>query len=145
MASRIDALFLKPAHGHPMSRVPSVVAIQGKGLEADAAFGRKRRQILLIEGETLDDFGLKPGDVRKNIVVRDFPLAGLPAGAILRVGDVLLEITGDCHPCDRMDSLRPGLQASLRGRRGILAKAITGGMIRLGDAVEEVSPSSHAF
>lgn len=139
MASHIDALFLKPAHGDPMSRVPSVVAIEGKGLEGDASFGRKRRQILLIEGETLDSFGLKPGDVRENVVVRDFPLGELAVGAIVRAGEVLLEVTGDCDPCDRMDRLSPGLQASIRGRRGILAKAIKGGMIRMGDEVEQLS------
>lgn len=139
MASHIDTLFLKPAHGDPMSRVPSVVAVEGKGLEGDASFGRKRRQILLVEGETLDSFGLTPGDVRENIVVREFSLGGLAHGAIVRAGEVLLEITGDCDPCDRMDGLRPGLQASIRGRRGILAKAISGGMIRVGDSIEELS------
>jgi len=102
--------------------------------------GRKRRQILLIEAETLDGFGLNPGDVRENIVLRDFPLSGLTAGALLRAGEVLLEITGNCAPCDRMDSLRPGLQAEIRGRRGLLAKALTGGTIQVGDLVEAVPP-----
>jgi MOSC domain-containing protein YiiM len=123
-----------------MSSLSSVVAIAGRGLQGDASLGRKRRQILLIEGETLDGFGLKPGDVRENLVVRDFSLNGLTNGAILRAGEVLLEITGDCSPCDRMESVRPGLQAELRGRRGLLAKAVTGGTIHVGDSVESVPP-----
>ncbi len=144
MASRVDALFLKPAHGHPMSCLSSVMAIEGRGLQGDASIGRNRRQILLIEGETLDGLGLKPGDVRENIVVRDFPLSGLTAGTILRAGEVLLEITGDCTPCDRMDGVRPGLQAEIRGRRGLLAKAVTGGRIHVGDPVESVPPNPYA-
>lgn len=124
-----------------MSHVPSVTAVEGQGLKGDASFGRKRRQILLVERETLDNLGLKPGDVRENIVVRDFPLEGLGAGTILRAGEATLEITGECDPCDRMDSLRPGLQAMIHGQRGVLAKAITGGLIRLGDTLEVISRS----
>ena len=37
------------------------------GLSGDVSYGRKKRQVLFIEKETLDEFGLSPGQVRENV------------------------------------------------------------------------------
>ena len=60
----------------------------------------------------------------------------LKPGEVLRIGqEVVLEVTGDCEPCERMDELKMGLQHALQGRRGILAVVRTGGPLRLGDGI----------
>jgi MOSC domain-containing protein YiiM len=110
----------------------SIKAVTGQGLSGDAAFGRSRRQVLLIDDETLHTFDLTPGMVRENITVSGMPLPGLPRGTRLHLGDVILEITGDCTPCDFLDSLRPGLREAIRGRRGLLATVAVGGELRVG-------------
>jgi MOSC domain-containing protein YiiM len=38
-----------------------------------------------------------------------------------------------------MDEIRMGLQAELRGRRGILCRVIKSGIIRRGDAIEVIT------
>ena len=107
-------------------------------MQEDANYGRRKRQVLLIEAETLRDFGLKPGDVRENIVISGLPLAGTEPGTRLQAGSVELEVTKDCAPCEYMNSVRAGLQQEIEGRRGTLCRVINGGFINVGDPVELV-------
>lgn len=142
MAGKLLHIHLKPGHGQPMLPVEAARAVEGKGLEGDHAFGRRSRQVLLIEAETLVHFGLTPGDVRENLTLGGIQLAGLPAGRTLEIGEVRLEIRGDCEPCSQMDALRPGLQQALRGQRGMLANVTRGGWMRVGDAVRLCEPEA---
>jgi len=60
----------------------------------------------------------------------------LGRGQRIKVGDqAVFEITKTCNPCSRMDEIQNGLQSQLAGRRGILAKALHGGVIRVGDTI----------
>ena len=58
-------------------------------------------------------------------------------GTRLRVGDVVLEATGECDPCHRMDEISLGLRAALTPdwRGGLLTRVIAGGQIAIGDPV----------
>lgn len=132
---KVVHLQIKPAHGAPMEPAQVVEAVAGNGLRGDAAYGRDKRQVLVIERETLEGFGLGMGEVRENVVVEGLTVCGLPPGARLRVGPVLLEATMDCAPCEFIESRRAGLRAAMQGRRGTLFRVIEGGEIRLGDMV----------
>jgi MOSC domain-containing protein YiiM len=118
-----------------MRRVAQAEAVEGKGFLDDASFGRSRRQLLIIDKETLDEFGLKPGQVRENICVSGVPLAGLRPGTVLDTGSVRLELLGECAPCEFLDELRPGLREAIAHRRGHLARVALGGVLRVGDPV----------
>jgi MOSC domain-containing protein YiiM len=137
--ARVEHLFIKPARRMPMKAVAEAQAVAGQGLEGDAAFGRERRQILLVEAEVLDRFHLRPGETRENVVIRGLRMGDLAEGSKLAIGAVTLEITGECTPCAHMDEVRPGLQEAIRGERGILARVVEGGRIRVGDAVSTTS------
>lgn len=135
MSSQVTHLFIKPARGQPMQPRRSVEAVAGKGIAGDASFGTTRRQVLVIDAETLAGFQLLPGNVRENIVTRGLTLRGVPAGSRLQIADVVLEITGDCTPCDYMEELRPGLRREIAGQRGLLARVVEGGTISVGAGV----------
>src|SRR2546426_3552032 len=45
------------------------------------------RSVLLMEAETLEELGLRPGVVKENITTRGLALRGLKVGQRLRVGE----------------------------------------------------------
>ncbi len=135
VSGRVERLFLKPKHGSPVREVTEALAVEGKGLEGDVSFGRNTRQVLMMEAETLERFGLEPGMAKENLLVRGIRLGDLSVGGRLSVGETLLEVTGDCTPCSFMDALRPGLQEAILGERGVLARVVEGGKMRVGDPV----------
>lgn len=131
-------LFVAASKHGPMMEHFVVRAIANRGFEG-CAHGRhgSKRQVLLVEEETLRDFGLAPGIVRENVTARGIRLKELAAGERLRVGhEAILEVTIPCEPCGQLETIRPGLMNELQGRRGILCRVIEGGMIRSGDAIE---------
>jgi MOSC domain-containing protein YiiM len=135
MTARIDHIFLKVERGQPMAPMSEAVAEAGRGLVGDSQYGSHNRQVLLIDNETLREFGLSPGDVRENLTTSGLDATQLLAGVRLRIGQTTLEVTGDCAPCSMMDELRDGLQHDIEGRRGVLARVIEGGQMRVGDRV----------
>jgi MOSC domain-containing protein YiiM len=125
-------------HRKPMMPAESAEVIKGLGLRGDRhAIEESTRQILLIEKETLDDLKLSPGLVKENITTQGIELMNLERSRRLQLGNAaVLEVTKACTPCGRMDEIRCGLQEQLAGRRGILAKAIQGGVIKIGDSIK---------
>jgi MOSC domain-containing protein YiiM len=130
-------LFQCLAHGEPMREFDEVFAIENKGF-LDCIHGRRgsTRQVLVMDHETLEEFGIAPGQVRENITTRGIALGALPLGQRLRAGEVLLEVTKPCTPCHQMDEIRQGLQEAIRGRRGLLCRVVESGSIRRGDRIE---------
>ena len=136
-AGIVASLQICPGHRKPMLPLHEVRARTNHGLEGDLhALGESPRQVLLIEGETLDALHLPPGAVKENITTRNIALMSLSRNQLLSVGEVRLQITSACKPCNRLEELRPGLRATLEGRRGMLARVVRGGLIRLGDSIE---------
>lgn len=104
--------------------------------------GPGRRQVTLIQAEHLPVIaalaGLEaatPEQLRRNLVVSGLPLLALK-DARFRVGGVVLEGTGECHPCSRMEeTLGEGGYNAVRGHGGLTARVIVGGVLRVGDRV----------
>ena len=134
---KIVSLQLCPGHRKPMKKVQSAEAVQQVGLKEDMhAIQESARQVLLIEKETLDVLSLQPGEVKENITTEGVEFMSLQYGQKLKIGNsVMLEITKPCSPCSRMEEIRPGLLNELAGRRGMLARIMTGGIIAQGDAI----------
>ena len=75
--------------------------------------------------------------MKENVTTLGLKLMGLERGQRIQVGEsAILEITKACTPCGRMDEIRSGLQSELAGRRGILAKALRGGVIKVGETIK---------
>lgn len=132
----VVSLQICEAHRAPMQRLQAVKAVENLGLEGDRhALPDGSRQVLLIEEETLTRLGISIGAVKENITTRGIGLMDLAAGTRLQIRDVLFELTKPCTPCERMEEIRPGLREELQGQRGMLARVVRGGEIRVGDAI----------
>lgn len=98
-----------------------------------------KRQVTLIQAEHLSVIaalaGLEvvtPEQLRRNLVVSGLPLLALKDRRF-KIGDVLLEGTGECHPCSRMEeAFGPGGYNAVRGHGGITARVLEGGLIEVG-------------
>lgn len=129
-----------------MVEVDEVQAHRAQGLEGDRYAKDGKRQVTLLQAEHLPVIAAllgwtEPPDaalLRRNLVVAGVNLLALK-GTRFRVGEALLEATGACHPCSRMEEVfGPGGYSAVRGHGGITARIVGGGTIRRGD---EVVPS----
>jgi MOSC domain-containing protein YiiM len=122
----------------------SVSVEPGTGIagEHHARSGKSHRQVTLIQYEHLAAVAallkreqIDPALLRRNIAVSGINLLALKHGTF-RIGTALLEGTGPCAPCSRMEAnLGPGGYNVMRGHGGITAIVVEGGEIRVGDDV----------
>jgi MOSC domain-containing protein YiiM len=141
---RVSWLGVRPARRAPLQPIPEVEAITDRGLAGDHYQGKpgSKRQVTLVQAEHLAAVAsflqlpdLDPSLIRRNVVVAGINLLALKDKKFW-VGEVLLEYTGPCHPCSRMEeNLGPGGYNAMRGHGGITARILQGGVIRLGDLV----------
>ena len=133
----ITNLHIARVKGTPSDPVQEATAISGLGLEGDrSAYEGHTRQVLFVDKEILDGAGLVPGQVKENITVTGMNVSQIQPGQVFTIGDdVTLEAVGDCEACGKMDAIRMGLMDEIQGKRGMLAKVINGGSIKVGDSV----------
>jgi MOSC domain-containing protein YiiM len=142
---RVTWIGLRPARKVAMHAVATVPVDPGSGLPGDRWQGRAsgNRQVTLIQAEHLPIIArflgrdaVGPDLLRRNILVEGINLLALK-GRRFRLGSAVLEATGECHPCSRMEAaLGPGGYNAMRGHGGITARILEAGVVTLGDAVE---------
>ena len=147
MPGRLAWIGLRPSREVPMVTANSAVMIMGRGIKGDHYDTRQNgaRQVTLIAFEDiaaiasfLGKEGITPDLLRRNFVTQGINLVALKSRRF-RIGPTLLEWSGECAPCSRMETnLGPGGFNAVRGHGGITARVIEGGEVQLGDAVERV-------
>ena len=140
---------LRPGRREPVQAVDSAMLTPDAGLVGDR-YGKPggRRQVTLIAGEDIAAIAgflrraqVEPAELRRNIVVEGINLVALK-GRRFSIGAAVLEATGECHPCSRMEeTFGPGGYNAVRGRGGVTARVLTEGAIRIGDPVERLGPA----
>ena len=138
---------VRPEREAPMRVVDQAVAIEGRGLDGDRATSSGRpgskRQVTLIQREHLDVVArlcgrpsVDPSLLRRNVVVEGVNLIALRRMRFAIGDEVVLEGSGPCEPCGKMDaSLGDGGFHAMRGHGGITARVVRGGRVRVGDPV----------
>jgi MOSC domain-containing protein YiiM len=138
---RVTWIGLREQRRQPPTRVSEAECKVGRGLTGDHGRGGTRA-ITLIQAEHLVAVAallrrenLDAALLRRNLVVAGINLLAL-RNRRFRISGVLLQGTGYCHPCSRMEeALGPGGFNAMRGHGGITASVVAGGVVREGDLV----------
>lgn len=150
---QVVAIYTAPTKGAPMKGRDEVRADAGVGLDGDRyatgdgkytrASDGGERAVTLIEREAVAaarleyDIDLEEHEPRRNIVTEGVPLNHL-VGRTFRVGDVLLRGFKLAEPCAYLEGLtRSGVRQALVHRAGLRAEILEGGVVHVGDSVEE--------
>ena len=148
---RVEWIGLRPAKRAELDLVQEVEVNTEIGLVGDRYSGRSgNRQVTLIQAEHLEVVAkllnierADPSLARRNILVSGINLLAFSKRQFQIGESVVLEMTGICHPCSRMEeNYGPGGYNAMRGHSGINARVIKGGHIRIGDAVKLLPEST---
>ena len=137
----VSSLHVAKGRRLPMKAVDNVEVETARGIVGDRYHGSKHRQVSV---QSLDDllvaadlFGspIPPGLTRRNITVTGGSIPRDP-GAIVRIGDVVLEVVRVAAPCKLLDdTIGAGAQHALRHRGGSVCRVLEGGAVTVGDHV----------
>jgi MOSC domain-containing protein YiiM len=146
----VHSIHIVAVASEPTVSVEEVRAVEGKGLEGDRYFSGDGswsktpgtgRQVTLIELETIEalerdyEMTIEPGQARRNIVTRRVALNHL-VGREFSVGEVRLRGLRLNEPCNHLASLTDEkVKQGLVHRGGLRCDIVSGGVIRVGDAV----------
>lgn len=154
---KLESIIVRPARRVPAIEIKQTVAIADvglrddrRGIDHDPAITKiSNRQVTLIQAEHIEVIAklmklpnLHATTLRRNLVISGINLlAAKPLFPnqknYLNIGEVVLEVTGICAPCSRMEELLgEGGYNAMRGHGGINAKIIKGGELTVGDAVK---------
>jgi MOSC domain-containing protein YiiM len=152
---RLEWIGLRPGRREPLLSVPDATAETDRHLRGDHARVKAggKRQVTLIQHEHLAAVAgflglpapVEPGRLRRNLAVGGLNLLALKNRRVQIGDEVILEITGECHPCSRMEEeLGPGGYNAMRGHGGLTARIVQGGQLRVGDVVRVLPPPDPA-
>lgn len=132
--AELVGIWRAPARRVPMEALEAAEVVED-GVDGCAHRRAGKRSVLFVAAEDLDAVGVEHGVIRENFTVRGADLMRWPIGQRVAVGEAEFEVSMVCDPCHLMEEIRPGLQAELEGRRGMLASVVTPGRVTVGDAV----------
>ena len=125
------------------ARVTQELGVVGDFRGATKPGSKRRRQITIMAAEdwqaAIDELKvpIEWHHRRVNLLCRGVVLPRIE-GALIGIGaSVVIEVTGECDPCSRMDTIEPGLKAVLLPgwRGGRIARVVADGEISIGDEV----------
>jgi len=126
----------------PMETLNTVIVDEKTGLAGDIRGGALKRQVTILSAEAWNSVceELKtelPWTTRRaNILVSGIKLPQ-ESGYQIQIGEILLEVTRQTDPCERMDEQYLGLTNALMPdwRGGVCCSVVRGGNIMNGDKV----------
>ena len=152
-SGRLEGIALRRKIHAPMETANSGVITLDEGLAGDARGAKfKSRQITVLALEDWEralaslNTMIRPVTLpwttrRANLLVAGLRLPRAKGARITVGSGVVLEVTGQTHPCHRMETAYPGLLSALapEWRGGLTCRVLAGGPIVLGDEVTVAS------
>lgn len=159
---KLERILLRQYRRGPVNSTDTAEALAGVGLLGDrkagttatgiSPAGDSKRQVTLLQAEHLPVIAallaqdeLDPALLRRNLVISGINLVAARSlfkdqPMLLKIGHVLLEITGPCEPCSRIEEvLGQGGYNAMRGHGGVNARILIGGKLSVGDTVSCIS------
>jgi MOSC domain-containing protein YiiM len=139
---KLLAIATKKSKGASMIPLESTLVTTEHGIEGDHRGKPGDRQVTVVSQDSWDEACRELNQSvpwiarRANLLVGGISFKD-STGYILHIGELILEITGETKPCDRMDEFIQGLQNVLipDWRAGVTCRVIKSGEIKLGDRV----------
>ncbi len=145
---RVLAVWLRARPGAAPQAQPHLEVQAGHGVIGDHTLGRKRHLTLIFADEWAQACAalgreVDPAGRRANVLLSGRGSLDL-IGRRVRIGEVELHIEGETRPCATMELAAVGLMAALEpaGRAGVWGRALTGGRLRIGQALEVLAPEA---
>lgn len=145
MKGKVLSLHLGTTPGLPKPRVEALELLAGFGAKGDRHAGKDPDRAVLVAGVAayeraqMAGIDLPYGALGENLLL-DLDPHGLPSGARLRVGEALLELAQICTVCASLSQFDLRLPKLLYGGRGLYARVLEGGVVRVGDPVQVLTP-----
>jgi MOSC domain-containing protein YiiM len=133
--AELVGIWRSPKRRELMESLDRARVFENEGVEGCAHRRGGKRNVLFVAVEDLESLDVAPGAVKENFTVRGADVMGWPIGQRLEIGDAEFEISMVCDPCENMEKIRPGLQAELEGKRGMLARVLRTGDVAVGDRI----------
>ncbi len=140
MTGRVVSLHLGLGPGLPKPQVDHLELVAGFGAKGDRHAGKNPDRAVLVAGlpayKKAREAGihLPFGALGENLLL-DLDPHSLPPGTRLRVGESLLEFTQVCAVCSSLSQFDLRLPKLLYGGRGLYARVLEGGLVRVGNPV----------
>ncbi len=140
MTGKVISLHLGLGSGLPKPQVESLELLAGFGAKGDRHAGKDPERAVLVAGlpayERAREAGIELpfGALGENLLL-DLDPHALPPGARLRVGEALLAFSYVCTVCSSLSQFDLRLPKLLYGGRGLYARVLEGGRVRVGDPV----------
>ena len=135
---KILALCISEKKGTLKTEINEANFIEDFGIETDAHAGKWHRQVSLLEFNKIDEFRKKGANVDfgafgENIVLEGIELHTLPIGQLIKIGDVLLEVTQIGKKCHDKCQIYYQVGECIMPKNGIFTKVLKGGKVKVGD------------
>lgn len=143
---RIKAVCISEKRGTVKTTVASVSLKENYGVEGDAHAGDWHRQVSLLGADAVASFEddtktkVEPGAFGENILVEGFDPSKLPAGAELKIGGAVLEITQLGKECHTSCNIKKMTGKCIMPVYGVFAQVKEGGSIKPGDEITAYEP-----
>lgn len=142
---KIVSIAISRKKGTTKTCIPQAQLIENHGIKEDAHAGDWHRQLSFLASESIekassDDFVLNFGDFAENVATTGVDWKEQPIGRQFKLGDdAIVEITQIGKECHKKCAIFYRTGDCIMPKEGVFAKILKGGIINVGDPIEQLS------